>query len=119
MKKTKQQPCAKCGVSLMSYYLKDGICNGCRNPELVVRARLTATVKWFNDAKGYGFVAVDNGPDSVFAHYSAIEGEGFKTLVEGETVQVEILDGPKGPQCVKIVRNPNPWSKDHDAGPII
>ena len=58
-------------------------------------------VKWFNDAKGYGFIARDNGPD-VFVHYSAITGEGFRSLQEGQLVQFEILDGPKGLQAANV-----------------
>jgi len=59
------------------------------------------TVKWFNDAKGYGFIAQEGGPD-VFVHFSAIQGEGFKSLKEGERVEFEITDGPKGPQAVNV-----------------
>ena len=60
------------------------------------------TVKWFNEAKGYGFIARDNGPD-VFVHYSAIQGNGFKTLKEGQQVGFEVGQGPKGPQAVNVV----------------
>ena len=62
----------------------------------------TGTVKWFNEAKGFGFIAQENGPD-VFAHFSAIQGDGFKTLVEGQKVQFEITQGQKGPQASNIV----------------
>jgi len=58
--------------------------------------RVTGTVKWFNDAKGYGFIARDNGGSDVFVHYSAIAGSGFKTLVEGQRVEFSIEEGPKG-----------------------
>lgn len=61
------------------------------------------TVKWFNDAKGYGFIAQEGGPD-VFVHFSAIQGEGFKSLKEGERVEFEITDGPKGPQAANVVK---------------
>ena len=62
----------------------------------------TGTVKWFNDSKGFGFIEQESGPD-VFAHYSAISGGGFKTLAEGQKVEFEVTDGPKGPQAENIV----------------
>ena len=61
----------------------------------------TGTVKWFNEAKGYGFIAQDSGPD-VFAHFRAIVGTGFKTLVEGQRVKFEVTQGAKGPQAENI-----------------
>ena len=64
----------------------------------------TGRVKWFNEKKGYGFIAQDTG-DDVFVHFSAIKGEGFKTLTEGETVEVEITQGPKGPQAANVTRH--------------
>jgi CspA family cold shock protein len=60
-------------------------------------------VKWFNDAKGYGFIARDQGPD-VFVHYSAIVGDGFRSLAEGQAVQFEITEGPKGLQATNVVK---------------
>jgi CspA family cold shock protein len=60
------------------------------------------TVKWFNEAKGFGFLARENGPD-VFVHYSAIQGNGFKTLREGQRVEFEVGQGPKGPQALNVV----------------
>ncbi len=64
---------------------------------------LTGVVKWFNDAKGYGFISTDEGQD-VFVHYSAIVMEGRKTLREGQRVEFEITDGPKGPQAANVQR---------------
>lgn len=63
---------------------------------------LTGTVKWFNETKGFGFIEQESGPD-VFAHYSAISGGGFKTLVEGSKVEFEIRQGDKGPQAENII----------------
>ena len=59
------------------------------------------TVKWFNDSKGFGFIEQDNGPD-VFAHFSAIEGDGFKSLDEGQRVNFDVTEGQKGPQAASI-----------------
>lgn len=63
---------------------------------------VTGTVKWFNESKGFGFIAQENGPD-VFAHFSAIQGNGFKTLAEGQRVEFSITQGQKGPQAENIV----------------
>ena len=60
-------------------------------------------VKWFNNAKGYGFIGRDDGPD-VFVHYSAIQGEGYKSLQEGDDVEFEIVQGEKGPQADKVTK---------------
>jgi len=62
----------------------------------------TGTVKWFNASKGYGFITPTDGGDDVFAHYSAIEMDGYKTLKEGQTVEFEVQQGPKGPQASNI-----------------
>jgi CspA family cold shock protein len=61
----------------------------------------TGTVKWFNSAKGYGFISREEG-DDVFVHYKAIEGDGFKTLDEGDEVEFEIGEGPKGLQAIRV-----------------
>ena len=62
----------------------------------------TGTVKWFNEAKGFGFIEQESGPD-VFAHFSAISAEGFKTLTEGQKVEFKVTQGQKGPQAENIV----------------
>lgn len=59
------------------------------------------SVKWFNDAKGFGFIEQEDGPD-VFVHFSAIAGDGFKSLAEGDKVEFEIVDGDKGPQAANV-----------------
>jgi cold shock protein len=63
--------------------------------------RITGTVKWFNGSKGYGFLAREGGAD-VFVHFSAIQGDGFKNLVEGQKVEFEVEQGPKGPQASNV-----------------
>jgi CspA family cold shock protein len=64
----------------------------------------TGTVKWFNESKGYGFIAQDGGGKDVFVHFSAIQGSGFKTLVEGDKVSFEVEQGAKGPQARNVVK---------------
>ena len=67
-------------------------------------ARITGTVKWFNNTKGYGFITQGTGAD-VFVHYSAIQEEGFKSLREGERVEFDVRMGPRGPQAENVVRS--------------
>ncbi|MDB4866596.1 MAG: cold-shock protein [Cohnella sp.] len=64
---------------------------------------MRGTVKWFNAEKGYGFISVENGND-VFVHFSAIQGDGFKTLEEGQAVEFEITEGNRGPQASNVVK---------------
>ncbi|NWF76461.1 MAG: cold-shock protein [Nitrospirae bacterium] len=59
------------------------------------------TVKWFNESKGFGFITKEDGGD-VFVHYTAIQGNGFKTLTEGQTVSFEVVEGPKGPKAENV-----------------
>jgi cold shock protein len=65
-------------------------------------ARINGTVKWFNDAKGYGFLSREGGPD-VFVHFSAIQGSGYRNLEENQKVQFETVQGPKGLQASEVV----------------
>ncbi len=71
-------------------YLKEG------------RTMATGTVKWFNDAKGFGFITPDDGGEDLFAHFSAIQMSGFKSLKEGQKVQFDVVQGPKGKQASNI-----------------
>ncbi len=66
-------------------------------------SRTTGTIKWFNNTKGYGFIGQDGGED-VFVHYSAIEGDGYKSLQEGDQVEFELTQGQKGPQAEKVTK---------------
>lgn len=66
-------------------------------------SRMTGTVKWFNDAKGFGFIGREGGPD-VFVHFTAIETTGFKSLAEGDQVEFEIVQGQKGPQAADVTK---------------
>lgn len=62
----------------------------------------TGTVKWFNAEKGFGFIAQDNGDADVFVHYSAIDGTGYRELADGQKVEFDVVQGPKGPQADKV-----------------
>ncbi|MBU4609215.1 cold-shock protein [Achromobacter sp. GG226] len=64
--------------------------------------KATGTVKWFNDAKGFGFITPDDGGEDLFAHFSSIQMTGFKTLKEGQRVSYEVIQGPKGKQALNI-----------------
>jgi CspA family cold shock protein len=65
--------------------------------------RIKGTVKWFNNAKGFGFIGQESGPD-VFVHYSAVKSEGYKSLQEGDQVEFEIVHGQKGPQADSVIK---------------
>lgn len=67
--------------------------------------RLTGKVKWFNENKGYGFILQESGGRDIFVHYSEIKEEGYRTLSEGEVVEFEVTESPKGPQAKEVVRN--------------
>jgi CspA family cold shock protein len=80
-----------------------GILSVAADKELTGMARIAGTVKWFNDAKGFGFIAREGGPD-VFVHFSAIQANGFKSLAEGDRVEFEVVQGQKGPQAADVVK---------------
>ncbi len=62
------------------------------------------TVKWFSDQKGYGFITPEDGTKDLFVHHTAIRGEGFKSLQEGQSVEFQVTSGPKGPQATEVVK---------------
>jgi CspA family cold shock protein len=66
--------------------------------------RTTGTVKWFNDAKGFGFITPEGGQKDSFVHHSAIQGQGFKSLAEGERVEFDVVQGQKGPAAENVVK---------------
>ena len=72
-------------------------------------SRIKGKVKWFNNAKGFGFIGREDGPD-VFVHYSAIQSDGYKSLQEGDDVEFEIVQGQKGPQAENVVKEQAPHS---------
>ena len=69
----------------------------------LVAAKIKGKVKWFDEAKGFGFITPDNGEKDVFVHFSAINSNGFKTLAEGQRVEFDILDGAKGPSAANVI----------------
>jgi CspA family cold shock protein len=70
----------------------------------IMTTRIKGTVKWFSNEKGYGFITPENGSQDIFVHYSAIEGQGYRTLDEGTQVEFEVVDGPKGKQASTVIR---------------
>lgn len=74
----------------------------------------TGLVRWFNDNKGYGFIQVEGSQEDVFVHYSAIQGDGFKTLAEGQRVEFELITGPRGFQAAEV-RKEDPMSASRAA----
>lgn len=66
--------------------------------------KVTGTVKWFNEAKGFGFITPEGGAKDCFVHHTAIQGQGFRTLAEGEKVEFEVVEGQKGPAAQNVVR---------------
>lgn len=66
-------------------------------------SKIVGTVKWFNNAKGYGFIEQGEGQD-IFVHYTAIIGDGYKTLLQGQEVEFELINGPKGPQAENVIK---------------
>jgi CspA family cold shock protein len=66
--------------------------------------RTTGTVKWFNDAKGFGFITPDNGEKDCFVHHTAIQGQGFKSLAEGERVEFDVVENAKGPAAANVAK---------------
>jgi cold shock protein len=92
-------PCGSTIASIAGY----GLGPKEEGPEGAYVERMKGTVKWFNNAKGYGFIGRDDGPD-VFVHYSAITSEGYKSLQEGDQVEFEITQGQKGPQAANVTK---------------
>jgi CspA family cold shock protein len=72
--------------------------------ECTMNDRNTGIVKWFNDQKGYGFIALDGGGNDVFVHYSAINGQGHRTLIQGQRVEFTVQQGPKGPAAADVLK---------------
>jgi CspA family cold shock protein len=90
------------GGGVVSFKHGPGVTPGVIQPKGREAAMATGTVKWFNDAKGYGFITPDDGSEDLFAHFSAIQMSGFKTLKEGMKVTFDVVQGPKGKQASNI-----------------
>ena len=92
---------APCSFRLRSFRRSPRV-PGFRDLFMKGNAMSTGTVKWFNDSKGFGFIKPDGGGEDLFAHFSEIQGSGFKTLKENQKVEFEVKEGPKGKQAVQI-----------------
>ncbi|AEW44601.1 RNA chaperone, transcription antiterminator [Serratia symbiotica str. 'Cinara cedri'] len=83
------------------------LCNASRrfkqSKGILKMAKIKGQVKWFNESKGFGFITPNDGSKDVFVHFSAIQGNGFKTLAEGQNVEFEIQDGQKGPSAINVL----------------
>jgi CspA family cold shock protein len=86
---------------------------------MMVGSMATGTVKWFNNEKGFGFIEVEGGGKDVFCHFSAIQGDGFKSLNEGDEVEFDVEQGAKGPQAknVTVLRSAGPAAGSSSRGP--
>jgi len=102
-----QTPCA----GFASYSKRVALKQSTRGKESTTLAQYTGVVKWFNNAKGYGFLGREGGPD-VFVHYSSIQSDGYKSLKEGDEVEFDIIQGTKGPQADQVVRRKDASSQD-------
>jgi CspA family cold shock protein len=91
------------GIGVISPRTYTGFPQGTQGRQEPVAAQYKGKVKWFNNAKGYGFIGREDGPD-VFVHYSAIQLDGYKTLKEGDEVEFDIVEGQKGPQADAVIR---------------
>jgi CspA family cold shock protein len=78
--------------------------------------RKNGTVKWFNDQKGFGFISLDDESTEIFVHHTAIQGDGFKSLSEGEKVEFDVVEDPKGPKAENVTKEPDAWM-DSDGHP--
>jgi cold shock protein len=95
---------AGAGITVRGAYTMSRATPGTSKQEFHQMARITGTVKWFNDAKGFGFITPENGEKDCFVHHTAIQAQGFKSLAEGERVEFEVVQGQKGPAAQNVVK---------------